>query len=99
MRRRLIIISAGVLLFLGAVLLTSSPWDGDITEQAADPLAAAAGAEPSDVLPWHIGGDLLLFLFLTGGAAAGFAGGYYWRKLFSEARHGVNEARRGDEGR
>lgn len=69
--------------FLGAVLVTGSKWDGDITEAAADPMAAEAGVEEVQILPWSIEGDLLLFIFLTGGAAAGFVAGYNWRKLFS----------------
>lgn len=72
--------------FLGAVLFTGSQWDGDITESAAEPLAESAGAEGGELLPWSIEGDLLLFLFLAGGAAAGFAAGYYWHRLFSENR-------------
>jgi hypothetical protein len=31
-------------------------------------------------------GDLLLFVFLVGGAVAGFAAGYCWRLLVSEKR-------------
>ncbi|MEW6020044.1 MAG: hypothetical protein AB1760_18455 [Pseudomonadota bacterium] len=69
-------------LFLTAVLLTESAWDGDVTEAAATPLAESAGVEESSVLPWNIEGDLLLFFFLGGGAVAGFAAGYYWRSLF-----------------
>lgn len=77
-----------VVLFTVGVLATSSDWDGDITEQAADPLAREAGVEEKRFLPWDIGGDLLLFFFLTGGAVAGFAAGYYWRQLFSEGQAG-----------
>ncbi len=32
-------------------------------------------------------GDLLLFAFLMAGAAAGFAAGYYWRKLMEPRGH------------
>lgn len=82
MKRFLII--AAVILFLAAVLMTSSNWDGDITEGAADPLAARAGRQVTNLLPWNLTGDLELFIFFSGGAAAGFAAGYFWRKLFSE---------------
>lgn len=78
------IVLAAVAVFLVAALMTSSNWDGDITEGAADPLAARAGREVTNLLPWSLTGDLELFVFFTGGAAAGFAAGYFWRKLFSE---------------
>ncbi|MDO8735816.1 MAG: hypothetical protein Q7K29_01880 [Thermoleophilia bacterium] len=76
----LILLVAGI--FVAAVLFTDSRWDGDVTEGAATPLAEKAGVEESEVLPWKIDGDLLLFFFLSGGAVAGFAAGYYWRTLF-----------------
>lgn len=80
--KRWMLVLAVVAVFLAAVLLTESKWEGDVTEGAAAPLAEKAGVEESDVLPWKVDGDLLLFFFLTGGAAAGFAAGYYWRGLF-----------------
>ncbi len=82
--RKWIIVAVVVAVFLGAVLVTGSKWEGDITEAATDPLAKDVGAEEAQVLPWRIEGDLLLFLFLVGGAAAGFTAGYYWRMLFLE---------------
>lgn len=83
--KRTLIIVAVVLVFLLAVLMTESKWEGDVTESAAAPLAEKAGVGESHVLPWKIDGDLLLFFFLSGGAVAGFAAGYYWRVLFSES--------------
>lgn len=83
--KRLIILML-VAVFLTSVFLTRSQWDGDITEAVSLSLAAEAGAGESRILPWSIDGDLLLFLFLAGGAAAGFAAGYYWRVLFAGGR-------------
>ncbi len=82
MKRWLIVMAVGAV-FMGSVLATRADWDGDITETAAEPLAAGAGVAESHLLPWRIEGDLLLFVFLAGGVAAGFAAGYYWREIFS----------------
>lgn len=81
--KRNLIIGSIVVIFLAAVLMTESRWEGDVTEAAANPLAEKAGITESRILPWKIDGDLLLFFFLSGGAVAGFAAGYYWRSLFS----------------
>lgn len=81
-------IIAAVAVFMIAVLLTRSQWDGDVTEGAALPLAEQAGVAESQILPWKVEGDLLLFVFLAGGATAGFAAGYYWRSLFSGKGNG-----------
>ena len=80
--KRWVLIITVVGVFLAAVLVTESKWEGDVTEGAATPLAEKAGVEESEVLPWKVDGDLLLFFFLSGGAVAGFAAGYYWRTLF-----------------
>lgn len=84
--RKWIVMIAIVAVFLGGALATSSEWDGDITEAATEPLAEEAGAGGGQLLPWSIEGDMLLFVFLIGGTAAGFAAGYNWRKLFSERK-------------
>ena len=80
--KRWLIVAAVVVVFLAAVLMTESKWEGDVTESAAAPLAEKAGVQESQFLPWKVDGDLLLFFFLAGGATAGFAAGYCWRGLF-----------------
>jgi hypothetical protein len=97
MRLKLILIIMTAALFIGGVLATSSRWEGDVTEAAAGPLAEKAGVEETQVLPWKLEGDLLLFVFLAGGATAGFAAGYSWRKLFSEKESWRREAPERDE--
>lgn len=87
MKRWLIVLSV-VVVFMAAVLMTESKWEGDVTEAAANPLAEKAGVEEAHILPWKIDGDLLLFFFLSGGAVAGFAAGYYWRSLFPGTANG-----------
>ncbi len=87
-RMKVVIIAAVVAVFLTAVLFTESQWEGDVTEGAAAPLAEKAGVEEAHFLPWKIEGDLLLFFMLSGGAAAGFTAGYYWRILFPGSSRG-----------
>jgi hypothetical protein len=84
MKYKSIILLLVLAVFLVAVLATASAWDGDVTEGAADSLMGDSSEGERQILPWKIEGDLLLFFFLAGGATAGFAAGYYWRKFFVE---------------
>lgn len=85
------LIAAVVMIFLLAVLFTNSKWEGDITEGAAEPLASRAGARVTNLMPWNLQGDLQLFIFFAGGSAAGFAAGFYWRKIFYESGNGGSD--------
>lgn len=56
-------------------------WSG-VDETVIEKAAIAANRPPKDPLINTDKGDLLLFLFLTAGAAGGFLGGYCFRGLF-----------------
>lgn len=56
-------------------------WSG-VDETVVGKFAAKAGRPARDPLINTDRGDLLLFVFLIGGAAGGFIGGYYFRALF-----------------
>lgn len=79
--KRWLVIAGVTAIFIAAVLVTKSSWQGT-DESVIGPLAEQAGVEEKQVLPWTIEGDLLLFVFTAGGAVAGFIGGYYWKTLF-----------------
>lgn len=59
------------------------PWGG-VDVNVIEKYAADAGREVKEPFINTDQGDLLLFVFAVGGAAGGFAAGYYWRKLMSE---------------
>ncbi len=73
-----------------AVLLTSlfslhsslpaAEWSG-VDETVVEKIAEEHGRAAKDPLINTDQGDLLLFMFLIGGAIGGFAAGYYWRSL------------------
>lgn len=72
------------LFMAGTVLLTPLPvhaakWVG-IDEAVVEKVAKEHGREAREPLI-DVDGDIGLFVFLIAGAAGGFAGGYYWRKL------------------
>jgi len=59
------------------------PWGGvDVT--VIEKYAADAGREAREPFINTDQGDLLLFVFVLGGAAGGFVAGYNWRRLISE---------------
>ena len=77
-------------LFLLSLMILSMPfyalceepkkWTG-VDESVVERIAKEHGREAHAPLINTDQGDLLLFVFLLAGAAGGFAGGYYWRKL------------------
>jgi cobalt/nickel transport protein len=80
------------ILFMHAVLLPTllyviyfftlgpRPWTG-VDEAVIEKIAKEHGREARPPLVDTDRGDLLLFIFLVGGAVAGFAAGYSWRSL------------------
>lgn len=55
-------------------------WSG-VDETVVEKYAEEHGREAKDPYINTDRGDLLLFVFLLGGAIGGFIGGYYWRML------------------
>lgn len=58
----------------------SEKWGG-IDESIVEKYAKEHGREAREPFINTDQGDLLLFVFLLGGAVGGFAAGYYWRAL------------------
>ncbi len=81
---RRLAVAAIALVFIAAVLATSSKWLGT-DDTVTGGLAQKAGVSQTRLLPWNLTGDLQLFVFCAGGAVAGFTIGYFWRSLFSQA--------------
>lgn len=63
--------------------LAAEKWEG-VDKSVVEKIAKEHGREASEPLINTDKGDLLLFVFLLAGTAAGFAGGYYWRMLTAE---------------
>lgn len=64
-----------------ALSRTGSEWAG-VDESVVEKFAEQAGRPAREPFINTDKGDLLLFVFLVGGAAGGFIGGYYFRELF-----------------
>lgn len=72
---------------LFTVVFASEKWSG-VDKSVIEKIANEHGREVKGPLINTDHGDLLLFLFLIAGAAAGFAAGYYWKTLLiNRAKH------------
>jgi cell division protein FtsL len=69
--------------------LAPRPWSG-VDEAVVEKIAREHGREATAPLINTDRGDLLLFVFLVGGAVAGFVAGYSWRQLVGEKREPKN---------
>jgi len=78
--KRITMIPALLVLLLSITAPSFALWNG-VDETVVEKYAEEHGRSARDPYINTDQGDLLLFLFLLGGAVAGFAGGYYWRTL------------------
>ncbi len=62
-------------------------WSG-VDEAVVEKIAREHGREARPPLINTDRGDLLLFAFFLAGTGAGFAAGYYWRRLTERRRRG-----------
>lgn len=65
--------------------LAPKSWVG-VDEAVVEKVAREHGREAKAPLINTDQGDLLLFIFLGGGAVAGFVAGYFWRQLIAEKK-------------
>lgn len=80
-----LIILPTILFTLNFFALAPRPWSG-VDEAVVEKIAQEHGRGAKPTLINTDKGDLLLFIFLGGGAIAGFAAGYFWRQLVSEKK-------------
>lgn len=83
------------LLVLSFILFAACPirsaraeWSG-VDETVIEKHAEEHGRVARDPFINTDKGDLLLFVFLLGGAVGGFVGGYYWRMLIEQKGSGI----------
>jgi len=65
--------------------LAPKTWTG-VDEAVVEKVAKEHGREAKPPLVNTDQGDLLLFVFLAGGAVGGFVAGYFWRQLIGEKK-------------
>ncbi len=74
---------------LPSVAVAAEKWQG-VDESVVEKYAKEQGREAKKPLINTDQGDLLLFVFLVAGTAAGFAAGYFWRILMVEKAPKIN---------
>ena len=77
------VLTCCLLLPFTAVFAEEGKWGG-VDESVVEKYAKEHGREAREPLINTDQGDLLLFVFLLGGAVGGFAAGYCWRILMFE---------------
>lgn len=75
-----------------SLLTAEGKWKG-VDESVIEKYAEEQGRSAREPIINTDQGDLLLFLFLLGGAAGGFAAGYNWRTLMENSRAKNKEPR------
>jgi ABC-type cobalt transport system substrate-binding protein len=96
MRKRNILLAAGLAMLLSlagyvGVRYTAGGWKG-VDETVVEKFAAEAGRPAREPYLNTDRGDLLLLVFLLGGAAGGFLLGYSLRELFGPRPEGGDDA-------
>ena len=84
----MILLGLFVLVSLFSVTVSAEDKWGGVDESVVEKYAKEHGREARDPYINTDQGDLLLFVFLLGGAVGGFIGGYYWRELMEKAPQG-----------
>jgi ABC-type cobalt transport system substrate-binding protein len=80
----ILIFSTFLISMLSISVFAEDKWGG-VDESVVEKYAEEHGREARDPYINTDQGDLLLFVFLLGGAVGGFAAGYYWRELMEKA--------------
>jgi ABC-type cobalt transport system substrate-binding protein len=96
MRKRNILLAAGLAMLLSlagyvGVRHPGGGWKG-VDETVVEKFAAEAGRPAREPYLNTDRGDLLLLVFLLGGAAGGFLLGYWFRELFGLRPEGGDDA-------